>query len=197
MPRNQAFVSQAHEPFRADKNLELQHDRVTGPFSFLNPTRASFQHTPSEVLGGPDDLHKPKDDSPGRNKERPASNVEFKWRSRDNRKGRHALVVDQSSDPSAKYLVPRKTSDTRAVLQGIGRMFTYFPYWDVSFLVATIFTLGSAIWVLNAFFEYLPLAQPGSIFHNEILVGGGVTAFIGATVFEVGSLLLIIEVRCC
>ena len=76
-------------------------------------------------------------------------------------------------------------------------MFTYFPYWDVSWLVAVIFTLGSAIWVINAFFAYLPLAQPGSIFNNEILVGGGVTAFIGATVFEVGSVLLIIEVRCC
>lgn len=68
-----------------------------------------------------------------------------------------------------------------------------YPYWDISWLVATIFTLGSVVWVINAFFSYLPLAQPQTVFNNEVLVGGGVTAFIGATIFEIGSILLMIE----
>ena len=68
-----------------------------------------------------------------------------------------------------------------------------YPYWDVSWLVATIFTLGSVVWVINAFFSYLPLAQPGTSFNNEVLVGGGISAFIGATIFEIGSVLLMIE----
>jgi hypothetical protein len=72
-------------------------------------------------------------------------------------------------------------------------MLTYYPIWDISFDVAYIFTIGSVIWVINAFFVWLPVVRPGSEFKNEELVGGGITAFIGATVFEVGSVLLMLE----
>jgi hypothetical protein len=72
-------------------------------------------------------------------------------------------------------------------------MFTKFPVWDVSYDVATVFTLGSVIWVINAFFVWLPLVRPGTEFKDEILYGGGITAFIGATIFEVGSVLLMVE----
>ena len=73
-------------------------------------------------------------------------------------------------------------------------MFTVFPYWDISWWVAVIFTLGSAVWVLNAFFVWLPDVDPSTEFPNEILYGGGITAFIGAIVFfETGSILLIFE----
>lgn len=67
------------------------------------------------------------------------------------------------------------------------------PYWDVSYLVATIFTLGSVVWVINAFFAWLPLVDPSTEFDNEVSMGGGVTAMIGATIFVVGSVLLMIE----
>ena len=72
-------------------------------------------------------------------------------------------------------------------------MMTQYPFWDVSWLVATIFTLGSVVWVINAFFSYLPLAQPSTSFKNEVLVGGGISAFVGATIFEIGSILLMLE----
>ncbi|KAL6718923.1 hypothetical protein ACLMJK_003158 [Lecanora helva] len=194
MPRNKTIHPWFHELIGDGKHLELQHDHVTGPISFLNPTHALFRHSPSPPASeDTDHMRKTKEDSPQYDKEQAASNIQFKWRSRDNRKGRHALVVDQYADPSAKHLVPPKTSDVRAVLRGVGRMFTQYPYWDVSWLVAVIFTLGSVIWVINAFFAFLPLVQPGTAFHNEVLVGGGVTAFVGATIFEVGSLLLMIE----
>jgi hypothetical protein len=72
-------------------------------------------------------------------------------------------------------------------------MFTYYPIWDVSFDVAFVFTLGSFIWVINAFFVWLPLVRPATEFNDESLYGGGITAFLGATVFEVGSFLLMAE----
>jgi len=72
-------------------------------------------------------------------------------------------------------------------------MATQYPVWDVSWLVAYIFTWGSIIWVINGFFVFLPLVRPGSAFPEESFVGGGVTAFIGATVFEIGSILLVLE----
>ena len=72
-------------------------------------------------------------------------------------------------------------------------MFTYYPFWDISYLVAIIFTLGSVIWVINAFFVWLPLQDPSTEFTNEISIGGGWTAFVGATIFEIGSVLLMFE----
>lgn len=72
-------------------------------------------------------------------------------------------------------------------------MFTTYPYWDVSYLVAVIFTLGSVVWVFNAFFVWLPLAAPSTEFNGEETTAGGWTAFLGATIFEIGSILLMIE----
>ncbi|MCJ1450440.1 hypothetical protein MMC28_000771 [Mycoblastus sanguinarius] len=196
MPRNSAF--QSYEPFRSQDSLELRHDRITGPFSFLNPTRASFKHIdasekPYNPSNSANSDHVAAEAVPKEDNEQPASEIEFKWRSRDNRKGRHALVVDPSSDPSAKYLAPKPTSGIRGVGQGIWRMCSQFPYWDVSWLVAIILTLGSAVWVINAFFAFLPFVQPKADFKNETLYAGGISAFIGATIFEIGSVLLMIE----
>ena len=193
MARNSKFHSEAHEPLRAHKSLELRHDHVTGPFSFLNPTRAAYRHKPDNHDTLATATASDEDKSPKRDDEQFASNVNFYWRSRDNRKGRHALIVEPSSEANAKYLVPKNTSTTREIVRNIVRMATYYPYWDVSWLVATIFTLGSVVWVINAFFSYLPLAQPQTEFKDESLTAGGVTAFIGATIFEIGSVLLLIE----
>ncbi|KAK7932137.1 hypothetical protein PG985_002849 [Apiospora marii] len=52
---------------------------------------------------------------------------------------------------------------------------------------------GSVIWVINGFFAWLPLQSPSSAFAGETTLGGGITAFIGATVFELGSVLLMLE----
>jgi hypothetical protein len=52
---------------------------------------------------------------------------------------------------------------------------------------------GSAVWVINGCFVWLPLAAPWTEFPTEYDIGGGVTAFIGATIFEIGSVLLMLE----
>jgi hypothetical protein len=72
-------------------------------------------------------------------------------------------------------------------------MFSTYPYWDVSYLVAVVFTLGSVVWCINAFFVWLPLQDPSTEFNGEIADAGGWTAFVGATIFEFGSILLMIE----
>jgi hypothetical protein len=169
------------------RHLNIGH--VTGPISFLNPTRAYYDPSIHSVDSSVQDLSVTEKPS----EPKPASPLKRLWRSRDNRKGRHALVVDYESPESAKYILPQKTSTLRAAAKGIWLMVSYYPYWDVSWLVATIFTFGSVIWVINSFFEWLPLVDPSTEFTNEAYIGGGVTAFIGATIFEVGSVLLLLE----
>lgn len=203
MPRNKAFVP-SHEPLRTHDSLQILHEHTSGPFSFLNPTRAHYRHTvfPNQdvrglaktVQSGADASAPDEEKRSLAEDEQRASDIHFKWRSRDNRKGRHTLVVNpQPTTSNAEYLTPKSTSTLHAVSLGLKRMATQYPYWNVSYLVATIFTFGSVIWVINAFFSYLPLAQPQTEFKTEILYGGGITAFIGATVFEIGSVLLMFE----
>lgn len=71
-------------------------------------------------------------------------------------------------------------------------MFTYYPVWDISWLVAFTFTLGSVVWVINGFFAFLPYS-PKVEFPGQVLYGGGISAFIGATIFEIGSAFLMME----
>ncbi|KAL8827104.1 MAG: hypothetical protein Q9191_003387 [Dirinaria sp. TL-2023a] len=193
MPRNKSFHN-SHEPFREYNSIELVDDHINGPFRFLNPTRAHFKHTAltkkstSTAQGsdtGKTELPKTQD---------PAPYLRFKWRSRDNRKGRHALAIPPSAAAASEnYVTPKPTSTLHEAGKGILRMLIQYPYWDISYLVATIFTLGSVVWVMNAFFVFLPLVQPGTEFGTEIEYGGGITAFIGATIFEIGSVLLMFE----
>lgn len=202
--RHNKYFDPLREPLASDQNLSLQRHRISGPFPFLNPTSAYYKFSssasrgntpsPTNKLHGEDVSHPrtQKRQFMG-NGEQHVSHINFEWRSRNNRKGRHALVIEPSSRSSAPYLTPKPTSSLPETGKGILRMCTQFPYWDVSYLVAVVFTLGSVLWVLNAFFVYLPLVQPRTEFRNEIFFGGGITAFVGATIFEIGSILLMME----
>ena len=77
------------------------------------------------------------------------------WRSRDNRKGRHALVVappapsrgkpkDEEGEgkEAAGFVAPPMTTGWAGVRRGLWRMAVRWPFWDVSFDVAVVFTLG-------------------------------------------------------
>ena len=116
------------------------------------------------------------------------------WRSRDNRKGRHAVVVSVPDDRGHGGKPDKAPTNTpREVLKGIGKMVTRWPVWDVSWQVAVVFTLGSVIWCVNGCFAYLPLAAPSTEFEGETDVAATWLAFVGATVFEWGSVLMMLE----
>jgi hypothetical protein len=165
--RNKVFHP-AREPIRDEAGLQLEHDRVTGPLPFLNPTRAHYRHG-----ARPDAC--------------------FKWTSRNDRKGRHAIAINRNQASATSHTTPRPTSALPHVTRNIWRMFTYHPVWDISYDVALVFTLGSVLWIFNAFFVYLPMVRPDTEFNTEELYGGGITAFIGASIFEIGSFLLMAE----
>ncbi|KAL6879126.1 hypothetical protein J3F83DRAFT_725161 [Trichoderma novae-zelandiae] len=205
--RNSRFHTR--EPFRHDAKLTLQH--AEGPFRFLNPTRAHFDHSALSAPRFPRDETKTPRESGGDDAEAaatrhdqskeaadsnvPAKNVRFLWRSRDNRKGRHALLVQRPlPGEDAPFMTPRRSSHPREILKTVIKTFVCYPIWDISWLVGFIFTWGSVVWVINAFFVWLPVVAPSTEFDGEVTDGGGVTAFIGAIVFfEVGSILLIFE----
>lgn len=170
----------------------------TAPLSFVNPTRALFaseftSSNPNDLsLSAHTELHTNRTKHTRKHASHPA--VSYKWTSRNNRKGRHAISIDPSRlSPGEEHLALKASSSKQKIARGILRMFTTFPVWDISYDVAIIFTLGSVIWVINAFFVFLPLVLPNTEFEGEELFGGGISAFVGATIFEIGSLLLMAE----
>ncbi|KAL1634609.1 hypothetical protein SLS58_010604 [Diplodia intermedia] len=166
------------EPLAHRSDLRSIEHKVNGPLKNLNPTRAHYN-----IVGeGGKSAHA--DPGPG---------ISWKWTSRNNRKGRHALQVRAVPSAAIHQDLPGRTNHPPQILRGVRRMLTTYPVWDISYLTAVVFTLGSIVWVLNAFFVFLPLVQPSSEFQNEILYGGGITAFLGATIFVVGSILLLLE----
>ncbi|KAK4168935.1 hypothetical protein QBC43DRAFT_83080 [Cladorrhinum sp. PSN259] len=181
--------------------------RSSGPVSWFNTTthyhplsksptasKSSSQSTAITAAAEEEEESKRKDDSDdGGGQGRRIYHV---WRSRDNRKGRHAVVlVDQNKQTAntKNYGRPTNTSSAKAVLKGIGKMFVRWPFWDVSWEVALVFTVGSIIWCVNGCFAFLPLVAPSTEFRGETDVAAGWLAFVGATVFEWGSVLMILE----
>jgi hypothetical protein len=200
--RNQTFQPE-REPLRHDGTFTLAPGRTRGPVSFLNPTHAQYEHHAQEngepqirerTTGRRPSEGETQDGLPGK----PA--LTYQWTSRDNRKGRHRIRVpaaalsDQADSKLApSFEMPPLTSSAGAIRHILWLMLTRYPVWDISFDVAYLFTWGSVVWVVNAFFAWLPLVRPDTEFDGESLYGGGITAFIGATIFELGSILLLLE----
>jgi hypothetical protein len=192
------------EPHEHDDSVRLKSETTAGPFHFLNPTRADFESPFSvakaqqKTSGEQDRATKEATEEgsqPDSNTESSSEHANIQWRSRDNRKGRHQLVIRKPAEQSQKagFKTPEVTSTFHQTAIGLWRMLTIYAIWDVSYLVAVIFTLGSVVWCINACFVFLPFIKPSSEFPNEITVGGGWTAWIGATIFEGGSWLLMLE----
>lgn len=158
-------MTRQHELNPAAAGLPGRVTRVQGPVTSFNSTRASIPLRPG---------------------------LTYLWTSRNARKGRHSLQVSRHHR-LPHDAPPPDSKHARSVVQGLGRMLTTFPIWDLSYLIAVAFTLGSVVWVINAFFAFLPLLSPDTAFPGESLDGAGITAFIGATIFELGSCLGMLE----
>lgn len=143
--RNQHF---GKRPPLADHH-HLKLHRADGPFASLNPTRAHFGFSTPTSSTTDDTDQAPKDEISPDNKSQASMHpgIQFLWRSRDNRKGRHRVLIDPSKRHDTK--TPRASSHPKSVLSTTLRTLTYFPVWDISWLVAFIFTMGSVVWVIN------------------------------------------------
>ncbi|KAL2214740.1 hypothetical protein CC79DRAFT_1265049 [Sarocladium strictum] len=212
--RNERFESD-EQPFDDEPSLSLLG--ATGAFKFLGPTSALYSwsgwkqshhyHPESErrsaterspLLSNDDRQQNDSDEEqdgepeghfPAQNKD---DTLGFVWRSRDNRKGRHALVLrrDEAGDKQPHGTL-QPTNTLSATVRGIGTFFTKFPYWDVSWCVATVYTVGSMVWVANGFTAVLPYLSKHS--SEEMQSANTWTAFAGASIFMLGSYLLFLE----
>lgn len=129
-------MPRAHDHFHG---RHYHAERTTGPVKALNPTKR-YLVADKKILNAESDAgnagkeSRPGEKSPG---------VAYVWRSRDNRKGRHALAI--SVDPHKHEVTkgPRPSNSYHQTLRGILKMFVRYPVWDVSYDVAVVFTIGT------------------------------------------------------
>jgi hypothetical protein len=179
--QQQPSVEAAHP---ATHDLSLQPTETTDHSTVLSPARST---KPEEL---------PELAEPSQTQERAhvfsSGAISFLWRSRDNRKGRHALLIRPFRAGKERDLLPPRTNSLSSTRKGFRAMATTYPYWDISWLIAMIFVLGSVLWIIDGFFGWLPLVRPDTEFSDEEYAGGWIT-FIGSTVFLVASMLLMVE----
>lgn len=66
-------------------------------------------------------------------------------------------------------------------------------WWDVSWWIGILFSLGSAVFLMAGCIYWVPLAYPGTRFSGKYATAGGVLSFGGSTLFVVGGVLLVVE----
>ena len=180
-PKNRQFG--AHEPYEDAPSIRLVG--ANGSFGFLHPTSAVFTVDDTTFILN---AASASPSTPVTSLDLYQSNGEISllWRSRDNRKGRHALLLrPQPGKP------PRAPTNTvAAVLHGIRLMLTRFPYQDISWWIAVIFTLGSAVWVANGFLGLLPLLDER---FSEQSAAAAWLALAGGSVFLVCGAVVMLE----
>jgi len=113
----------------------------SGPVSFLNPT-TRYVTFPKGPATGPPPRASTAPVSGESAAGRDGGGAFRVWRSRDNRKGRHAVTVSPEYAARAGAACPPPTNSLRETLRGLAKMVMRYPVWDVSYDVATIFTLG-------------------------------------------------------
>lgn len=111
------------------RHYDAKHS--TGPVSALNPTTRyhPVANAPTNDTAS----------SPGK-----PSGAVYVWRSRDNRKGRHAMVLDPEHHEQGRVVGATPTDSWRQALSGVSKMALDYPIWDVSYDVAVVFTIGKS-----------------------------------------------------
>lgn len=114
--------------------------------------------------------------------EHPNESVEdLNWKSRAHRKRRYRTLDEKG----------RKVSEEEEVLWIKVRRMGKIEWKELSWWIAVLFTFGSVVWVVNGFIVFLPQINSSKYHQNE--AGGGWTAWLGATIFEFGAVVALLE----
>ncbi|WWD22643.1 hypothetical protein CI109_107136 [Kwoniella shandongensis] len=172
-------------PLRSQNSIVLSSHRT--PHPFFTPTHLSFTDAHSGTKAG-------------------------SWQSRRARKGRYAPQKSHVHYIGPKSAAAGADAEEGNVPKGKGKetevqkmeKMAYSrmksgetklkPHLivDVSFWIAIAFTAGSIVWVVNGYLVWFPIIRP-ELATTTFSRTAAATAFIGGTIFEIGSYLMVVE----
>jgi hypothetical protein len=164
-------------PQRIGRRLRLRDAAFKGPTRHMNPTAAKLN------------LRRDTNDELGPATGDPMKDFEVMWRSRDNRKGSVAVPVS----PRGGSITMRMIFSSKDIGIGLKRMFTTCPYWEMSFWSGWTYSVGSALFVIDGFWSWLPVGWPSTSFSGEEKWGVPLLFFFGAMFYQVGAVTAYLE----
>ncbi|RDW77938.1 hypothetical protein BP5796_05790 [Coleophoma crateriformis] len=150
------------------------HERSPGTIRSSTTSTLSFE----ESLHGIEQEHE-------RFTQWPAFTVEEEYKKRFNRN----TIMSTAAAVSTSIFFPTRSHEPvdTTILRHIGRLFTRFPIRDSSWLVASLFSIGSALFVANAFFLLLPVIAPQTDFAGEVAYATPGSSVFGTLLFSFGG----------
>lgn len=188
--RNQQFDPE-YEPFRDNHALQVKDEEIDGAIWFMGPTRAIFTYLGTaewvrDAQGSEQFISQEGQEYADSR----TSDIEYKWTSRNNRKGRHALIVHQSEE---HYDTPPSTTGMHSILRGLWRMGTVFSFSDITYLTAVSFTLAVTVLLVNAVLALMPYSDTTWRKPPGIYIAEGVLTVVGCCLFLISSFLSFLE----
>ncbi|KAK4683500.1 hypothetical protein P7C73_g6752, partial [Tremellales sp. Uapishka_1] len=119
------------------------------------------------------------------------SDQTVEWQSRRARKGRYTSKLHHVGSGEGQ----NGKDDSHSIylrIQNVEDELKPHLVVDVSFWIAILFTLGSVVWVVNGFLVWFPDLRP-NLATTAFSLSGAATAFVGGSVFELGSYLMVVE----
>lgn len=186
-PRN-SYFDQPYEPFRNNPSSDLNQDEIRGPFPNLNPTSATLRYVGAEVqrIDSHGSEYVMSQERIDFDESASTTVVEYAWTARNNRKGRHAVIIHETcgESHSRKQHPKSQLTGIQAVLRNLRTMFTTFAWYNISWVNAVTLVFGCLTFVANGFLSLLPHAM--SQYHSP-----PGAAYVQATLSIFGSMLFV------
>lgn len=183
-------MSHAHKQIAAPQGDAVL--ATTSLTAFFNPTRIRCRVVLPELRQGAQKGSTEQDAKEQSHND--VHHAEYMWSTRNNRKGRHAYVYHRypQGHPS-RQKIASWVLELKHTVRKLPLFVTTFPYWDVSFIAAFLFTIGSILFTLDGFFSYLPLVNPNNDFPGNSTYVSPLMVFFGATIFQLGGIAIVLE----
>lgn len=100
---------------------------------------------------------------------------------------------EEKADHESENELEHSDSQTSTFWQNIMVMFTTFPYWNMAFWSGWCYSIGSAMFIADAAWSWIPLQWPGHEFEGQEKYGVPLMFFFGACLYQIGGVMAYLE----
>lgn len=101
--------------------------------------------------------------------------------------------LTKSHDEEAQDAIDEQEGPTPTFGQNLKIMLTTFPYWNMAFWSGWCYSIGSALFVIDGLWAWVPQQWPGTEFNGQEKYGVPLLFFFGACLYQVGGVMAYLE----
>ncbi|KAL8243579.1 hypothetical protein R6Q59_009837 [Mikania micrantha] len=105
----------------------------------------------------------------------------------------HGVKKHIQATPDRETQLAREETQSPSVWQNFIIMFTTFPYWNMAFWSGWCYSIGSAMFIVDAAWSWIPQKWPDTEFKNQSKYGVPLMFFFGACLYQIGGVMAYLE----